>query len=289
MTSFDKDLLNQKKQEFVEAVKQAAGVLGFPAPKVNFWEIDCPESTEDCLAHYHPDTNGICVSKKSLLTMNLVDVRETAIHEVTHMLESGHGSDFQKFERNIRVAAWKPQGGIHVNGSNKKVKLKKKKAKHKECGYHLCNDKGVEKCVCCEKLFCVEHVRPVPPHVGSHGSKEDFIYNEKWGNINGHPCLEFEEEESVYAPNWGKYEEAPVYHEEPVFIVKPVERSVEKPVKNVVAKPKPSPKIGACVSKMFEGRPTVEELPVKEKPIEKEEKEEEGFWEWLKNLFLGSG
>lgn len=326
MKHFENDLLVQKKQRFAQAVIQAANTLGFSPPKLNFWETRCPDSPGNDLAHYHPDSNEICIFKSSLVSMDYDDIHDTALHEVTHLLIDGHGSDFDDIHLDLKTSTWENSiGRTHLDpegAKHRKVKLKPKKYGKGECGYHLCSKQAVSKCSFCKKAFCRAHVQAKPPRMvnRSRNDLDDRIYIEKYKNVGAHPCIEFEEEPSVYeARGLDVYSEEFV---ESVYVeqdgdeimkaleketskqIKKKPKSKSKPVvkplivvkkKEVVEKKKPIEKKkvvnkngfvrgGVSYLDMFSGR------PLQEKKIEVEFKEESisedviGFWQWLKSL-----
>ena len=112
---FDVQLLETKKKKFIEVVNRICENRNLPAPYVNF--DGCPEENEDQLAHYHPDVNMICISKRQLTVLNFDDLEEVAAHEVAHILEPNHNSNFRNEENTNKMFAWKPSGVVIIDGN----------------------------------------------------------------------------------------------------------------------------------------------------------------------------
>lgn len=83
-----------KKEKFVEVVIKICNERNLPIPEINF--DGCSDEEIDELAHYHPDKNKICCSERQLHMQNFDNVFDTASHEVTHILELNHDSEFIK-------------------------------------------------------------------------------------------------------------------------------------------------------------------------------------------------
>ncbi len=108
----------EKKRAFVEKVQICAQVLGGPTPRVNFIEVPCSDSIS-CgdveLAHIHIEAHYICVWERQLHKMSMDDVKETATHEVAHLMALGddHGPAFQKALNALRADTWEsPNPGV---------------------------------------------------------------------------------------------------------------------------------------------------------------------------------
>lgn len=119
--NFDKELLELKKKKFLEAVSRICENRNLPLPYVNF--DGCPAENGDQLAHYHSDVNMICISKRQLTALNFDDLEEVVAHEVAHILEPNHDSNFIKEENINKQIGWIPPPGVVVIDSNQKVGL----------------------------------------------------------------------------------------------------------------------------------------------------------------------
>ena len=115
--NFDNQLLETKKKNFIEVVNRICGNRNLPLPYVNF--DGCPAENRDQLAHYHSDVNMICISKRQLFVLNFEDLEEVAAHEVAHILEQNHDSNFRREENINKRIAWKPSGVVVIYGNQK--------------------------------------------------------------------------------------------------------------------------------------------------------------------------
>jgi len=115
--NFDKKLLETKKKKFIEVVSKICKKRNLPIPSLNF--DGCPAENEDQLAHYHPDVNMICISKRQLTVLNFDDLEEVAAHEIAHILEQNHDSNFRREENINKMLAWKPSGVVVIYGNQK--------------------------------------------------------------------------------------------------------------------------------------------------------------------------
>jgi hypothetical protein len=113
--NFDKKLLETKKKKFIEVVSKICKKRNLPIPSLNF--DGCPAENEDQLAHYHPDVNMICISKRQLTVLNFDDLEEVAAHEIAHILEQNHDSNFRNEENTNKIFAWKPSGVVIIDGN----------------------------------------------------------------------------------------------------------------------------------------------------------------------------
>lgn len=201
---FNDKLLNAKKARFLAAVKVAAEHIGANPPEVKFWDDTCPYDGGTEWAHIHLEYNIICVSKNRLQQMTYDKIDETATHEVTHLLEADHGTGFHKEHENVKLASWRPPGGLVVidehSGSIAKEKQKAKdpvKIDKIRCNYHLCRKKEKLKiCPYCGRYLCTKHFNPIEPRIPSSYTtgRDDIVRDADLG----HPCpdwVTFKEEE----------------------------------------------------------------------------------------------
>jgi len=100
---FNDRILISKKVHFLACVKLAAETINAPIPKVNF---EGCTSFKDELAHIHLDQNKICISEQYLKRATDEDLRDTATHEVTHLIDETHNISFVKAHINVKTASW---------------------------------------------------------------------------------------------------------------------------------------------------------------------------------------
>ncbi len=181
-----------KKEKFIEAVVNSADSLGFPIPKIKFWEVyDSKHFTSGERAHIHLDTNTICISEPELEVMNFQEIEHTASHEVSHLLNRTHDVEFQNLQSDTEKSLWTPPTGEGIiaidNKGSSPIKEKKPKRKARviksRCNYHLCYKRGkTYKCKYCKRYYCKKHKKPVEP---------DFSASFSVGELKGHPCLAY--------------------------------------------------------------------------------------------------
>ena len=129
---FNDHLFHLKKAHFLAYVKVAAETIGAPIPEVNF--EGCIAFDND-LAHIHLDQNKICVLEQYLKQATDEELRDTATHEVTHLLDetpdNKHDISWVKVQNNVKTASWIRE---HTNNetnqfpnhdNNKSVKFQK--------------------------------------------------------------------------------------------------------------------------------------------------------------------
>ena len=189
-SGFEKRLLEMKKEKFREVVYRTCKARGLPIPKINF--SGCPSETGDQLAHYHPDSNKICVSEFQLTKQNLDDIENTASHEVTHILVLDHGPNFHKEHADIKTRSWVPPPGVSfIRETPPTIRETHEEKEDKvRCNYHLCRKKTeLLKCEYCEGYFCKDHIKP---------SKPKFISSKDYGEMSSkpledsHPCMPYD-------------------------------------------------------------------------------------------------
>ena len=181
-TNAEKEILEYKRKLFLEYVGKSAIILKVKTPKVKFWshyEDHFPEE----IAHIHIRENLICISDIQLKSMNEDDIKETATHEVTHLIEEEHGFQFEDLRRDVETKTWSPPSGVFniIDAHNKIKKSKQRKLKPLK---YKCNDcekrcKTI-KCKYCNRYFCDEHI--TPRKAGFH--KKGLI-----DETNTHPCF----------------------------------------------------------------------------------------------------
>lgn len=178
----DVRVLNAKKALVTEIIQKACKIAGVAVPAINFGS--CPSFGDEQLAHMHPDQYKICFSKKQLFMQNSDDLKHSAIHEVTHLLEANHGPSFKKKSSVITAAMWKTDSRISfVSGETILKRDAEKDLKHKEklskidrtfCNSHFCRKKRkLFKCPHCPRYFCKEHIKPILPGDPNHEISDD--------------------------------------------------------------------------------------------------------------------
>ena len=132
---FGEKLLQIKKAVFLSAVENAALALGVKCPKVKFWYGACPEDNDYSyvhpLAHIHLDTKTICISRRYLIALNFDELKDTAAHEVAHLVEASHNVRFATKKENAQLLSWKPPIAYSANKSSGLSKSKRKKTSKK--------------------------------------------------------------------------------------------------------------------------------------------------------------
>jgi hypothetical protein len=189
-STFEKHVLQLKKDKVIEVVSRICKKRNLPPPAINFGY--CPNEGQDELAHYHPDENKICISKTQLIKHNLDELEYTVAHEVSHILVQDHSPEFYRQDEISRISAWKPPyGKINTEYEKSTAPADKSKIDKTHCNYHLCRKKTILKqCRLCKKFFCKTHVKA--KQIGlprfNDTSKEADKFRESWHKDDGHPC-----------------------------------------------------------------------------------------------------
>lgn len=106
-------IIEAKKHVFIEAVKDACDALHLPMPEIDFSGKDDHGGNE--LAHCHPELYKICISERQLKLQNSTGLKETANHEMTHLIGMiEHGRKFEKVKHELMRAGWEPPKGSGV-------------------------------------------------------------------------------------------------------------------------------------------------------------------------------
>ena len=107
--------LEDKKQRFLQAVKDAAEFNGVKIPKVKFWGYkELNHFSSGTRAHIHIETNTICIPETELENMTYEEIEETASHEVSHLIEISHNPTFQGVKQETRTGIWRPPRHYHT-------------------------------------------------------------------------------------------------------------------------------------------------------------------------------
>jgi hypothetical protein len=91
--NFREHLTIEKKSRFLKSVRRASETIGVLIPHVNFdgCYFDNNEN-----AHIHIEQNIICISERYLDWATYEDIENTAMHEVTHLIDKTHTVSFHK-------------------------------------------------------------------------------------------------------------------------------------------------------------------------------------------------
>ncbi len=145
--------------------------------------------------------------------MILEEIREVAIHEVSHLYEPSHSGRFHKINLDHRTGTWRPPNGLGISVVNNNIKNQninkknKKKVKPKfkinedgmaigSCGYCFprgnTKSKNLTKCDYCEDWFCEMHKNP-RRRMSAPFNSSDINKQIEWNKVGGHPCSEYSE------------------------------------------------------------------------------------------------
>ena len=194
---FDNDALRMKEDKFLEYVEIASKTYGLKyKPRVVFLDGFIPENP-DWEACIQVASRTIFVSRVHLLKMDEVRIKETAMHEVTHILNESHDTDFQNKLSDIKTETWKPPSGFGlavIDGNRKSeesIEKPEESINQNQCNYHLCRKEETElnKCPYCNRLYCEVHIEPIPPTMPYFNYPKK---NYQWRNVEKHhPCAEY--------------------------------------------------------------------------------------------------
>jgi hypothetical protein len=124
VSDFEDKLLKTKEEKFIQYVELASKMYDLLSiPQVVF---------EDGLLPYNPrwlaciDLNNmvIYVSRVHLKEMPFEQIKETAFHEVTHVVNPPHDTDFHNTLDDVLVATWEPystSGIIMIDGGKREI------------------------------------------------------------------------------------------------------------------------------------------------------------------------
>lgn len=119
-------LIEAKEQDFKNIVEEISKVKELvTVPKVIFYDGYIPNQTSETIACIDTTKHIIHVSRRHLMTMNDIDIRNTVIHELSHYDVKGHGTDFDRVNLGTRAGTFKPpigHGIVHIDGGGKRNK-----------------------------------------------------------------------------------------------------------------------------------------------------------------------
>jgi hypothetical protein len=202
---------------FRESVLRASVSLNLPKPpKVKIWDGACPYGDGREIAHAHPDIGVICISRGRLESMNFDEIKDTAFHEASHMLEKGHDASFHATNEDAKLHAWM----MDHEPKNSKIKLKHVKSGKNVCNYHQCRKKGkLTKCQYCGNYYCEQHKRPklatTFENISTAKEPERSILEKAYRSNDGHPDFAYtkkfwasfkEKDEEELEKRWNFYE-----------------------------------------------------------------------------------
>jgi hypothetical protein len=185
------ELTKMKEREFRYHVLKASKILKLrKPPTIKIWDGLCPYSRGINIekAHIHTDKNLICISRARIKAMNSDEIRDTAYHEVAHMIQGDHSTKFQTITDEAKLTSW-----MLLHNSDSNVKLKPTQKPRNVCNYHLCNKRGkLYRCKYCESYFCSKHRKPKMAIMNIEaisGVKEPIknILEEEYRKENAHP------------------------------------------------------------------------------------------------------
>lgn len=132
--------------------------------------------------------------------MDQAEIRQTAIHELTHLFNQSHDGSFHTKCQDIISTTWKPDstsGLIMINGGgrtcleNKDDVSEELEIDKSHCNHHLCNhhDTNLLECKYCRGYYCIDHITPIPPAMPKFNIPKKYI---EWkDNENTHACPEY--------------------------------------------------------------------------------------------------
>lgn len=116
-----------REVRFKEFVKQACKSIGLEwVPKVTFEDgyLLNNMSMEACIDVLNRE---ILISRIHLNRMSIEEIKEIAVHEVTHLIEKQHNSTFHGIRLGVETATFQPPSGTVAIGGNVYRKPNKQK------------------------------------------------------------------------------------------------------------------------------------------------------------------
>jgi predicted nucleic acid binding AN1-type Zn finger protein len=191
-------ILEMKKYRFIQEVRTAAKNRGIIPPAVNFDGELCPGYDGNQWAHYHPDRHVICVPINMLRIMDEFQLKNTAIHEVTHIFDLTHGTSFYQEMAGTSLSSFElPPGVILIYEGMYKSEIKRDKRKERvdktRCNHHLCRKRRkLTQCPHCDSYYCDEHILPYEPGRADNYSPNSAERSRAYERISmkkeGHTC-----------------------------------------------------------------------------------------------------
>jgi hypothetical protein len=106
-------IIKGKKRVFTEAVQEVCDSQNLPPPEINFDGCPLEGIKGPELAHSHPEQYKICISERQLKLQNSAGLRETAYHEMTHLMGLiQHGHQFENKKNELISKGWRPPKGV---------------------------------------------------------------------------------------------------------------------------------------------------------------------------------
>lgn len=191
MEEFDKDLLKLKESKFIMYMEEASLFYQLQnIPHVVFCDEYTPSGSK-AIACIDIDSWIIYVSRIHLKELPFEKVKESAYHEVTHLLNASHDTSFRNKLDDTLTTTWKPENtsGIIMKIGNTRlpeINLEPLEIDMVYCNYHLCRKEVILKqCPHCEKYFCEEHLTPSLPSMPNFDQSDKSL---DWKRGIHHPC-----------------------------------------------------------------------------------------------------
>lgn len=190
----EKQLFEEIKIRFNRFVRDACDFyreIGYPIdtiPEIKYIEHEAEHIfVKPCYAEIDVINKIIFVNVNLCRGRSLEDMRKTAYHEVTHLVELEHGKKFFDFLDTTLTIIFKPINpqGIYIHRGGTPLPVVKSKPPEPDlvhCNYHLCKKEGklLVQCPWCKNYYCQSHIRPKEPHP-YEPKKPDY-------DFTGHPC-----------------------------------------------------------------------------------------------------
>lgn len=194
-------ILEMKKNRFIKEVIIAATSRGIKPPAVTFDGELCYGYDGNQWAHYHPERHLICVPINMLRIMDEFQLKNTAIHEVSHFFDHTHDASFYQEMSGTGIAGLELPPGVFLTYEGMyKSEIKRDKRKERvdrtRCNYHSCRKRRtLTQCPHCDYYFCNEHISPYEPgsadNTSSNSAVRSRAYDRALMEVAGHACGEY--------------------------------------------------------------------------------------------------
>jgi len=177
-----KIIIQEKKTRFIIEVENSAVLLNLDIPKIKFLKYHEPSRFKNGeRAHINLQTKTIFISEQELEKMDYEEIRNTASHEVIHLIYPDHSDRFWNTLRDVQVELWNPPACIISIGRNKKNIVLKNRINKNLCNFSPCDQKNPQyECPYCKALFCKIHLIPQEP-----------TFDKRFIIENLHPCFPY--------------------------------------------------------------------------------------------------
>ncbi|MBI4017446.1 MAG: hypothetical protein HY366_00705 [Candidatus Aenigmarchaeota archaeon] len=147
------------------------------------------------IAHAHVDMGLVCISRGRLESMGLGEIKETATHEVSHMIYADHGTEFHRTKNKSSLMIWHQSHEPPVLSEEdlRKIALRKPKG---TCNELSCKRRGkLKTCEYCKRFFCETHAKPRMALILNQVNREKEPMRSKlekeYRRGDGHPDYQF--------------------------------------------------------------------------------------------------